>query len=146
NGSIYMGASAFGLSLSTRGQSMAEHSLLLAPSSNGSLTMLAGDSIYAGGYAVNQSGASLAVLPTPFRPAFVGADVSSSSSIMVIVNNLDSEGIKLQPGPDSTQVMFPLFAFGPNSSAGATWGSAEPARFYAGTGDIVGLRTGEMMA
>src|SRR5690606_8014603 len=99
-----------------------------------------------GGYAVNQSGASLAALPSPFRPAFVGADVSSSSSIMVIVNNLDSEGIKLQPSPDSTRVMFPLFAFGANSSAGATWGSAEPARFYAGTGDIVGLRTGEMLA
>ncbi|MDZ4191111.1 MAG: filamentous hemagglutinin family protein, partial [Pseudomonas sp.] len=39
-----------------------------------------------------------------------------------------------------------LFTFAPNTSAGAEWGSAESARFYAATGDIVGMRSGEILS
>ncbi|WP_312049096.1 hypothetical protein, partial [Exiguobacterium profundum] len=47
------------------------YSLLLAPSTSGQLELLAGDSIYAGGYAINQSGASPLAIATPFRPSFL---------------------------------------------------------------------------
>ncbi|MCQ9616630.1 filamentous hemagglutinin family protein [Paenalcaligenes niemegkensis] len=56
----------------------------------------------------------------------------------IIVSNYHAEGLR------PTFTMFPLFAFGLNTTAGAEWGSAEPARFYAGQ-DIVGLRTGEIL-
>lgn len=127
NGSIYMGTSAVGIR-STNAHST--YGVLLAPSLNSSLQLLAGDSIYAGGYALSQSGASLAAIPTPFNPAFISGQVS----------NLGNEGI----APSLTDMMFPLFAFGPNTTVGADWGSAEPARFYAGA-DIVGLRSGEIL-
>jgi len=68
NGSIYLGNSALG----ERSASNIAYSILLAPGSNGSLEMLAGNSIYAGGYAVNQSGAGRDVTPTPLTPAFMG--------------------------------------------------------------------------
>jgi len=132
NGSIYMGASAFGSnSISTT------DSLLLAPSSNGSLLMLAGDSIYAGGYAINQSGAGIDVVPTPLQPAFA----LFTNATTIGVSNLSADAIRpiRQEGTQS------LFAFGPATTVGAAWGSAEPARFYAADGDIVGLRTGEIL-
>ncbi|WP_162988116.1 filamentous haemagglutinin family protein [Alcaligenes aquatilis] len=127
SGSVYMGASAFS-TLSTTGQNNLPHSLLLAPSNNGSLQILARDSIFAGGYAISQSGASLAALPTPMRPAFLIP--------RPMLTNLGNEGM---PSTNS------LFAFGPNTNAGAQWGSAAPARLYASDGDIVGLRTGEIL-
>lgn len=133
NGSIYMGPSAAG---NRDGFASNHYSLLLAPSPNGNLTIMAGDSIYAGGYAVNQSGASLAAIPTLFNPGFAGMNAGGS----IIISNSVGDGF--QP----TVSMFPLFSFGPNTSAstGAEWGSAAPARFYAGE-DIVGLRTGEIL-
>jgi len=127
NGSIYMGASAVGTALNPN----ESFSLLLAPSLNGSLQMLAGESIYASGYAVNQSGASIDLLPTPFDPAFA----RRSANGQIAISNMNSDGISSVNS---------LFAFGPNTSAGAEWGSATPARFYAGE-DIVGLRTGEIL-
>lgn len=69
NGSVYMGTSAIGSPLNPNDT----HSMLLAPSLNGSLQLLAGDSIYAGGYAISQSGASMNAIPTPFNPV-VGAN------------------------------------------------------------------------
>ncbi|WP_313054933.1 filamentous haemagglutinin family protein, partial [Pseudomonas lopnurensis] len=135
NGSIYMGTSAFG-SLVAGVQDNMQQSLLLAPSVHGSLELLAGDSIYAGGYAVSQSGAGIDVVPTPLQPAF--ALFTNSSTIGT--HNLSADAIR--PTLGGTQS---LFAYGPNTSAGAVWGSAEPARFYALTGDIVGLRTGEIL-
>ncbi|MEX5669010.1 hypothetical protein ABFV57_29505, partial [Pseudomonas neuropathica] len=56
-GSIYVGSSAgyYGGGDNFPGTS---YSLLLAPSNAGQLELLAGDSIYAGGYSINQSGAS----------------------------------------------------------------------------------------
>ncbi|MBB32004.1 MAG: hemagglutinin [Gemmatimonadetes bacterium] len=130
NGSVYMGTSAiFG-----DGSYNDTFSLLLAPSANGSLQILAGDSIYAGGYAVNQSGASLAAIPTPFNPGFTGMNANEQ----IIVSNHHAESLR------PTFTMFPLFAFGSNTTVGTEWGSSTPARFYAGQ-DIVGLRTGEIL-
>ncbi|MGA4475693.1 filamentous hemagglutinin family protein [Ectopseudomonas chengduensis] len=136
NGSIFLGASAAIVNLTSGGTDPAAQSLLLAPSVNGSLDLLAGDSIYAGGYAINQSGAGIDVVPTPLRPAF--ALFTNSSTIGV--SNLSADTI--QPTAGGTQS---LFAFGPATTVGAAWGSAEPARIYAADGDIVGLRTGELL-
>ena len=127
NGSIYMGTSAVGFALNPN----ETVSLLLAPSLNGSLQLLAGDSIYAGGYAINQSGASIDAIPTPFAPAFARRNANGQ----IVISNMNSAGISSVNS---------LFAFAPNTTVGAAWGSAEPARFYAGT-DIVGLRTGEIL-
>ena len=48
------------------------YSMLLAPSPNSALELLAGGSIYASGYAVNRSGADLSAQATPFAPGLSG--------------------------------------------------------------------------
>lgn len=138
NGSIFLGKSALG---ALDGFDTA-FSLSLAPSAGGSLQLLAGHSIYASGYAVNQSGASLSALPTPFRPAFIGFDYYSQATgaITYVTSNVGSSAIT------PTIRQFPLFAFGANTAAAQAAGDREPARFYAAQGDIVGLRTGEILA
>lgn len=127
NGSIYMGTSAIGSPLNP----LNTNSMLLAPSLNGSLQLLAGDSIFAGGYVISQSGVSLDAMPTPFAPAFARRNANGQ----ITLSNMSS---------DSISSVNSLFVFGPNTTAGAEWGSAIPARFYAGK-DIVGLRTGEIL-
>ncbi|MDC8757657.1 filamentous haemagglutinin family protein [Janthinobacterium fluminis] len=134
NGSIFLGRSALG----QNGPYNTAYSLLTAPSANASLELLAGDSIYASGYAVSQSGADPAALPTPFKPAFIGVDRTKGDR-PIIVSNLSGDGVA--PGG----LRFPLFAFGPDSASGAAAGTAGPARFYAAQGDIVGLRSGEVL-
>ncbi|MCT9826746.1 filamentous haemagglutinin family protein [Pseudomonas veronii] len=128
NGSIYLGASALGAGPLPNNPA---YSLLLAPSSKGRLAMLAGDSIYASGYAVNQSGDSQGSIPTPFAPAFVGRNGFS-----LVVNNL---------GSDAIQDDLSLFAFRSATDLARPASQAEPARFYAQQGDIVGLRSGEIL-
>jgi len=138
NGSIFLGSSAAAVNTGLDGVDPAAQSLLLAPSVNGSLELLAGESIYAGGYAINQSGAGIDVVPTPLRPAF-----AISMPLGNVVSNLSADAIRPDGVFGATQS---LFAFGPATTVGAAWGSAEPARFYAREGDIVGLQTGEILA
>lgn len=87
-GSIYAGPSAaFGASSNLF--PAVGYSLLLAPSTNGQLSLLAGDSIYAGGYAINQSGASPAAIATPLRlPSGYGA-----SANVPLVSNYSPDGV-----------------------------------------------------
>ena len=96
-------------------------STVLAPSPYGELELLAGQSIYAGGSSINRSSADTSVMPTPFDPATPG--------------NLDALAFPL---PNN------LFAFGPDTASGGY--DLAPARFYALAGDIVGLRTGEVLS
>lgn len=133
NGSIYLGPSALGSGPPANNPA---YSLLLAPSSQGRLAMLAGDAIYAGGYAINQSGESQGSIPTPFAPAFVGG-VNSSN---FVVNNLGSDATSSSVGDG-----FSLFAFRTPIDFARPDSQAEPARFYAQQGDIVGLRVGEIL-
>ncbi|CAI8790534.1 filamentous haemagglutinin family protein [Pseudomonas sp. IT-P395] len=135
-GSIYAGPSA----VYSQGSGVVpatSYSLLLAPSNAGQLELLAQDSIYAGGYAINQSGASPLAIATPFAPAFNG--YGSSTSATPIMTNLNSDGVSADKN-----VRYPLFAFGPNSYSGLSDVQA-PARFYALTGDLVGVRSGETL-
>ncbi|MDZ4192295.1 MAG: hemagglutinin, partial [Pseudomonas sp.] len=92
-GSIYMGASALGLTIA--GSYNTSYSLLVAPSINASLSLLAGDSIYAGGYAVNQSGASLNAMPAPLRPAFV---LTNMASLARLVARTDGPDVRTNAG------------------------------------------------
>ncbi len=133
NGSIYLGPSALGSGPPANNPA---YSLLLAPSSQGRLAMLAGDAIYAGGYAINQSGESQGSIPTPFAPAFVGG-VNSSN---FVVNNLGGDATSSSVGDG-----FSLFAFRTPIDFARPDSQAEPARFYTQQGDIVGLRSGEIL-
>ncbi|TQH03627.1 filamentous hemagglutinin family protein [Pseudomonas aeruginosa] len=108
--------------------------LALAPSSQGRLDLLAGDSIYAGGYSISRSGASTGSLATPLNPSYQGY-----TGITRQVDNLSSDGSRADTNH------FPLFAFGANSVSGE-WGAAlEPSRFYALAGDLVGVDSGRLL-
>lgn len=112
----------------------ARTALVLAPSSQGRLDLLAGDSIYAGGYSISRSGASTGSLATPLNPSYQGY-----TGITRQVDNLSSDGSRADTNH------FPLFAFGANSVSGE-WGAAlEPSRFYALAGDLVGVDSGRLL-
>ncbi|NMK50596.1 filamentous hemagglutinin family protein [Achromobacter sp. Bel] len=116
--------------------------LLLAPSPAGQLEMLAGRSILASGaHAVSMSGAD-APLPTPLRPAF-SAFEASGPNFNFILTNTSREGI----GRGDAWYAKPLFVFGPGTPLERALhaGDASVARFYAASGDIVGLKTGAVV-
>ena len=132
HGSIFLGKSALG------GQDYYApgYSMLLAPSASGRLDLLAGDSLYASGYAVSRSGAAASSLATPVHPAFAGY----AQPATYVAGNGGVDGIL------SSLVRFPLFAFGSPSAAPLGDIAGTPSRLYAGKGDIVGLRSGELLA
>jgi filamentous hemagglutinin family protein len=128
SGNVYYGG---GLSANT--------SLVLAPSPLGQLEILANGSLYANGYAISQSGASQSVLATPFAPGFRGYGVGAGTVLLVDNTSMDSSAVSKGSGT-------PLFAFGADTVSGILHANdSEPARFYAVNGDIVGLRTGEVL-
>ncbi|WP_371422753.1 filamentous haemagglutinin family protein [Tardiphaga sp.] len=134
-GSIYFGNSAGGGLSSTS-------STLLAPSPKGALELLAGTSIYGGGYTIGMSGSDTP-LPTPFRAAFVGysADGRAAFSNTSPQGSLvDSQERSVIGVPDT----YPLFAFGPDTIGRTMLHAGDPssALFYAANGDIVGLSSG----
>ena len=130
NGSLYYGPSASGFSGAASG-----FSLMTAPSANAELQLIAADSIYAGGYAVTQSGADPALLSSPLRPAFAGYSGINANP------NYANYGTGVYVSPSE----FPLFSFGINTFSAQRYAPREPVRFYAVKGDIVGLRTGEVI-
>lgn len=134
NGSFYYGRSAIGVGIGLKDAS--SYSLLLAPSANGQLEFLAADSLYGGGYAINQSGADSSAIATPFKPGFVGLDASGSKVV-------DNQTLGAIAAGTENGGRFPLFAFGGDTTA--TRSGALPARFYARDGDVVGLRSGEIL-
>ncbi|WP_422086126.1 filamentous haemagglutinin family protein [Variovorax sp.] len=135
-GSIYSGASANAASDGVN-ENTSKASLLLAPSRTGQLELLAGESMFMGGYAINQSGADPAQMPGPLKPAFVGFNNNERE-----VSNLGANGLPMNSRSDP----FHLFAFVPETYAAvANDAPRTPARFYAMNGDIVGLRSGEIV-
>lgn len=132
NGSVFLGTSALGVSVAS--DYNAAYSLLLAPSDNSGLQILAGDSIYAGGYVLSRSAASPQALPSPLKPAFGVFD--SLTQQLTPLHNLDAAAVR--PGYG----VFSLFSFAPNTVADSA-SAGQPVRFYARQGDIVGLGTGQ---
>jgi filamentous hemagglutinin family protein len=135
-GSIYYGVNALPF---LRSDSNAVYpSVTLAPSPYGTLEMLAGNSIYGGQYSFSLSGTGTR-LPTAFNPVFVGIDGNGR----VVVTNASVLGT----ASDGNPMPLSLFVFGPNTAAlpiGRA-ADADPVRFYARDGDIVGLSTGETL-
>lgn len=134
HGSIYVGPSAaYQLDIAKT----VGYSLLLAPSNAGQLELLAGDSIHAGGYSINQSGANPSAVTTPFAPSFNGFGTHVGTRPIMSNNSIDGvAAVKNR--------YYPLFAFGADSYSGLSHIQA-PARFYALTGDLVGVSSGETL-
>ncbi|ULH06446.1 filamentous haemagglutinin family protein [Alcaligenes faecalis] len=138
-GSIYYGtSSAYQNTSVNTGSLWNTGGLLLAPLGEGTIALLAGDSIYGGGYGISSSGADGSSIATVFRPGFS----SYSSQGNILISNTSE---------DSSQVggrYYPFFAFGVNSigsGAGITDEETTASRFYAVDGDIVGLHTGTVV-
>lgn len=130
HGSLYYGSAAAGANSAS-----SILGLVTAPSASGVLNLIAGDSIYAAGYAITRSGADPDSMASPSRPAFAGYIGQNSRPAY------SNYSVEVSSG--TTQ--FPLFAFGPDRYSAAVAGAREPVRFYALEGDIVGLRTGEIL-
>ncbi|MGP1614346.1 MAG: hemagglutinin, partial [Pollutimonas bauzanensis] len=135
-GNLYMGHS--GIARATKFND--SYPLMLAPSATGTgyLDLIAGKSIYAGGYTIDRSGADPSVLATPFQPRFSAWD---RFEIPLATKNYPSV---YAIGMDLARTNS-LYAFG--DIGNALW-DAPPltaAHFYAREGDIVGLRTGELL-
>jgi len=138
-GNVYLGRSALASLGDALYNSNPAYSLLLAPSNNARLSILAQHSIYGGGYVVSRSAASPEVMPTPLHPAFTGFDTSSPRTGYA-VTNLAADAVKPHPH------ILPLFAFGPNTVGSRAEFAFAPARFYAHTGDLIGVGSGERIA
>jgi filamentous hemagglutinin family protein len=112
--------------------------LMLAPSPNGQLEMLAGKSIFGAGYGIAMSGADTE-LPNPFHAAFLAR---VGGTLNPIAHNLSGDAASMTTSNGSKP---PLFAFGPNTplASGLRTGNGEPARIYAGD-DIVNLTFGSV--
>ncbi|WP_411882700.1 filamentous haemagglutinin family protein [Polaromonas sp. YR568] len=137
-GSIYYGKSAAYLNSSGNATQWDAGGLLLAPLGERRIDMLAGDSLYGGGYAISASGADASAMATAFRPAFAGYNASGTR----LVGNTSATG------PRIAIDRFPLLAFGLNSvggQVGVSDAASSPSRFYAVNGDIIGLRTGTVV-
>ncbi|MCK6190603.1 filamentous haemagglutinin family protein [Pseudomonas sp. EYE_354] len=130
SGSLYYGRASYG-DPSTVPPLRA---MVLAPSANGQLELLAGDSIYGGDLPISRSSAAPQSLATILRPAFLG--------FLTDQNPVSGSGNLSSDGSIATFTVSPLFAFGPNTASTA-WGDAlEPARFYALSGDLLGVNSG----
>ncbi len=130
NGSLYYGSSA---RWSNGTEVIAkQYSTLLAPGAQAQLEFLARGSIYAGGYAVSPTNTPISNLATPQAPAFYyyHADNGNSPYGDVFSGFMGTS----------------LFAFGGTGATSDYRGSDQPVRFYAVNGDIVGLRTGEVLS
>jgi filamentous hemagglutinin family protein len=133
SGSFYLGHSA-SAGINSKDSVAADYSLLLAPGKQAQLEFLAGDSIYAGGYAVTPTNVPQASLATPFRPGFYYRNAQNAIAW--------GEPTQAAVSPS----YWPLFAFAGTGVSEAYRGAAQPTRFYAVNGDIVGLGTGEILS
>ncbi|OYU90483.1 MAG: filamentous hemagglutinin [Bradyrhizobiaceae bacterium PARB1] len=143
-GSIYYGQNALPQYLNFDRSGSAYPFVTLAPSQHGTLEMLAGTTIFGGQYGFTLSGAG-GVAPTPFNPAFMStqSDNVNGKPVYRFTNGSATGSVD----SDGNAVPLSYFFFGPNSSATPVGraADADPVRFYALTGDVVGLSTGEIL-
>ncbi|MEI2417866.1 filamentous hemagglutinin family protein [Orrella sp. JC864] len=134
SGDIYAGDAAMqGVDAARR---YGHYGLLLAPNGQGAgyLDLLAGGSLYGGGYVISRSGAAIEATSSPWRPAFVGRSAINT----IVASNRSALG----PYQAASESLAPLFAFGSQSAALAPELLLMPTRFYAVAGDVVALATG----
>ncbi|MDF9618069.1 filamentous hemagglutinin family protein [Pseudomonas entomophila] len=130
NGSLYYGSSAADMGIAQS----SPYSLMTAPSANSELQLLAGNSIYAGGYVISQAGTDSTPLATPERPAFLGRLTNGQTKAGNLHGDLAGE-----------RGSYPLYTYGLNTYSLVAADPRAPSRFYALQGDIVGLNTGELI-
>ncbi|WP_300719459.1 filamentous haemagglutinin family protein, partial [Pseudomonas sp.] len=131
SGSFYYGkASTF------RDYDSYSYPLLLAPGKNGQLQFLAQDSIYAGGFSVTQSSTALSSMATPWNPAFLATLGWENYSNLSQTGNYGTFG----------NGGLSLFTFGPGTVSEALSTTADPSRFYAVKGDLIGVNSGRIIA
>jgi filamentous hemagglutinin family protein len=116
--------------------------LLLAPGANGELQFLASDSIYAGGMFVTSSAADPGIMATPWRPAFVGTINGQTDADSHNIS--DSSGLVSGSSVVGT-IPRPLFTFGAPTASAAAYVPNAPARFYALSGDLIGVSSGRVI-
>ena len=143
-GSIYYGQNALPQYFNFDRSGNAYPLVTLAPSQHGTLEMLAGTTIFGGQYGFTLSGAG-GVAPTPFNPAFMStqSDNVNGKPVYRFTNGSATGSVDV----NGNAVPLSYFFFGPNSSATPVGraADADPVRFYALTGDVVGLYTGEIL-
>ena len=143
-GSIYYGQNALPQYFNFDRSNNAYPLVTLAPSQHGTLEMLAGTTIFGGQYGFTLSGAG-GVAPTPFNPAFMStqSDNVNGKPVYRFANGSATGTVDV----DGNAVALSYFFFGPNSSATPVGraADADPIRFYALTGDVIGLYTGEIL-
>ncbi len=119
----------------------------------GELSLLAGGSIFAGGYAITASTADPAGLSSPFRPAFLGITAQTGGgqygSDPVQVYNAAPANVGFNDwirDGNGRLSNASLLNFGSQATSSHAGVGQEPARYYAVEGDIVGLRMGQVAA
>ncbi|WP_353192518.1 filamentous haemagglutinin family protein [Pandoraea pnomenusa] len=155
SGSIYNGYSATALLDDSNSPTVGSQPVLLAPEpvsslfkvapDGGALEMIAGKSMYGSGYPISRSAADPTALPTPQNPAFAGGVVSTWFVSRAYLTNVRQDALApsvlFAYGVDGAGV-FPMFSLTQSTVSGYDFSGMAPARFYATTGDIVGLHTG----
>jgi hypothetical protein len=130
---VAAGGSIYFSSFTPVGAPPAATSLELAPAANGELSMLAGGSIFDSLAPVDISGANPLTTATLLNPAFAIRESDAAASVTNTVATGDTSPLS-------------LFTFGPDTpTTNLHQDDPNPARFYAATGDIVGLLTGETL-
>jgi hypothetical protein len=133
SGSLYYGTQ------SNQVNTYIAYSLELAPSPTGELSLLAQNSIYAHGYAIDMSGANndFNSIPNPYNPAYTD-DAGNPFGRGVVSNILNQSGNA--PSPDA---LFAFEADTPTTDLHAD--DTQPNRVYAATGDLVDVQVGEVI-
>ncbi|MEB0207189.1 filamentous haemagglutinin family protein [Pseudomonas sp. CCC3.1] len=131
SGSFYYGKAA-----TSRDYDSYSYPILLAPGKNGQLQFLAQDSIYAGGFSVTQSGTALSSMATPWNPAFLATLGWQNYSNLSQTGNYNTYG----------NLGLSLFTFGPGTTSEPLSNTADPSRFYAVQGDLIGVNSGRIIA
>ncbi len=134
SGEIAYGSTSFPIG----GISANVFSIEVAPSANEQVAFLAGTTIQANGLAVDLSGADPAALSTPLDPAFASFAGTPSQGVTNIRPNLGTT--------QSPLALFAKEADTPSVPYLGTKSLATPALFYAETGDILDLITGETVS
>jgi filamentous hemagglutinin family protein len=149
SGSIYYGKSTG----ASKGVSLAPSPVdkAFAVSGTGQLELLAAGSLYAAGSLFSMSGADPTLLVNPFNPGFVGAGDALWYGRRMIHNfNADASGSSALFSVGNEGILgsaqnYPMFSLTPPTASGHVYVGQEPARYYAVSGDVVGLRTGSVI-
>lgn len=122
-----------------------------AAAGSGQLELLAAGSLYAASSNFSASGADPAALPNPLNPGFVGLGEMTWYGRRFI-HNVSVDAIApsvllggLNGNISDTGGAYALFSFTPPTASGHVYAGQEPARYYAVTGDLVGLRLGTII-